>query len=120
MALITSPMSPFPSFPKLQTLLVLRNDAGVVYVASLLFDDSMMLLLAKSIEKLRKGARVISLKPIPTLETSVETRGQSSTKEDESDEDGGSAARRRGLQLLHKGFFRMSWQMARVYIYLKF
>eukprot|EP00752_Nemacystus_decipiens_P002241 g2124.t2 len=96
------------------------NDAGIVYVASLLFDDSMMILLAKHIEKLRRGARVVSLKPIPTLDANGETSGQSRNRiEGEGDEDGGAAGRHGGLQLLHEGVFRMSWQMARVYIYLK-
>lgn len=90
-----------------------------MYVASLLFDDSMMVLLAKLIQKLRQGARVISLKPIPILEASGEIPGQSSTIEDENDGEEGATERHRGLQLWHEGVFRMSWQMARVYIYLK-
>lgn len=78
-----------------------------------------MVLLAKRIQKLREGARVISLKPIPILEMSGEIPGQSSTKEDESDGEGGATKRHRGLQLLYADVFRMSWQMARVYIYLR-
>lgn len=117
---IASPCHSLPSFLEPQTLVVPRNDAGVVYVASLLFDDPMMVLLAKHAEKLRKGARVISLKPIPAMETSGAARGPSSTVGVESDGDGGAAERcSRGLQLLHEGVFRMSWQMARVYIYLR-
>lgn len=89
-------------------------------MASLLFDDSMMVLLSRRIQKLRKGARVISLKPIPTLESSGEIPGQRSTIEDERDgEEGAATERHRGLELMHEGVFRMSWQMARVYIYLR-
>lgn len=85
-----------------------------------------MVLLAEGIQKLRKGARVISLRPIPALETNGEIPGQSKIRVDDRDVDvqqdsrGGEATEgQRGLRLLHEGVFRMSWQMARVYVYLR-
>ena len=78
-----------------------------MYVASLLFDDSMMALLAKSLQDLQKGARIISLKPIPDVETKGDVPGTL------------AAGGHRTLRLLHEGVFRMSWQMARVFIYLR-
>lgn len=119
MTLTASPLSPRPVLRWTAHFVVLRSDAGVVYVASLLFDDSMMVLLAEHIQKLRPGARVISLKPIPTLETSGEGLGRAHMVEDVSDGGGGATERHRSLKLLHEGVFRMSWQMARVYIYLR-
>ncbi|CAM9263907.1 unnamed protein product [Scytosiphon promiscuus] len=99
------------------------DDAGVVYVASLLFDDSMMALLAEYTQKLRKGARIISLKPIPALglneDVPIEDARLHAT--DAGVRRGGAggevAEGCNGLKLLHEGFFQMSWQMARVYIY---
>ncbi|CAM9745654.1 unnamed protein product [Discosporangium mesarthrocarpum] len=41
------------------------SDAGVVYVASLLFDNEMMAGVAAAAGRLAHGARVVSLKPIP-------------------------------------------------------
>lgn len=91
-----------------------RDDAGVVYVASLLFDDKMMEQLSESVERLRVGARVISLRPIPPRRGFPEYSGvgRSAT---------GLCAGLSlpSLRLLHEGVFRMSWQMARVYIYVR-
>ncbi|CAM9305759.1 unnamed protein product, partial [Hapterophycus canaliculatus] len=100
------------------------DDASVVFVASLLFDNSMMALLAKCMKKLRKGARVISLKPIPAVGTSGDIPLQEDGRLDACGTGvqrgvacGEVAERSAGLKLLDEGFFRMSWQMARVYIY---
>lgn len=86
-----------------------------------------MVLLAEGIRKLPKGARVISLRPIPVLETSGKIPGQSNIRVDgggtgvQQDSRGGQATeeQRGSLRLLHEGVFRMSWQMARVYVYLR-
>lgn len=96
----------------------------MVYVASLLFDDSMMVLLAEGTVKLRQGARVISLRPIPGLETSREIPGQSSISVHDRDagiqqDTRGGEATEGPLRLVHEGVFRMSWQMARVYVYVR-
>lgn len=104
-----------------------RDDAGVVYVASLLFDESMMALLAQRVQRLRPGARIISLKPIPIPESSRELTSPPDVGVREGDEgvrqdskrDSESAGVDPGLRLLHEGVFRMSWQMARVYIYVR-
>lgn len=101
-----------------------RDDAGVIYVASLLFDNSLMALLAERMQKLRKGTRVISLKPIPDLGPSRDSPPQEDARVDTCEagvqrcgSSGEVAKGRGGLKLLHEGVFRMSWQMARVYIY---
>ncbi|CAM9865234.1 unnamed protein product [Ectocarpus sp. 12 AP-2014] len=103
------------------------DDAGVVYVASLLFDESMMALLAQRVQRLRPGARIISLKPIPAPESSRELTGPRDVGVREGDQgvrqdnnrDSAAAGVDPGLKLLHEGVFRMSWQMARVYIYVR-
>ncbi|CAM9436613.1 unnamed protein product [Ectocarpus fasciculatus] len=103
------------------------DDAGVVYVASLLFDESMMALLAQRVQRLRPGARIISLKPIPVPGSSRELsdppdagvrEGDEGARQDSS-RDSEAAGVDPGLRLLHEGVFRMSWQMARVYIYVR-
>lgn len=104
-----------------RTLRCIRDDAGVVYVASLLFDEDMMARLSKSVRKLQPGARVISLRPIPAVRPSgsksnVELAG-GNTASGLLDGSGGQAAA--VLRLLFEGVFRMSWQMARVYIYVR-
>lgn len=83
-----------------------RDDAGVVYVASLLFNDAMMLRLSQDLEKLTKGARVISLRPIPPPSDNVHSTDSLAS---------GNAS----LRLTYEGVFKMSWQMARVYIYVR-
>lgn len=103
-----------------------RDDAGVVYVASLLFDDSMMTRLSKCVVRLREGARVISLRPIPAFEPSMAKDSQRKVIDGNAGSSTGQAKRRSEpgeghpvLRLLHEGVFRMSWQMARVYIYVR-
>ncbi|CAN0387206.1 unnamed protein product, partial [Ectocarpus sp. 8 AP-2014] len=103
------------------------DDAGVVHVASLLFDESMMALLAQRVQRLRPGARIISLKPIPAPESSRELTSPPDAEVREGDEgvrqdsnrDSEAVGVDPGLRLLHEGVFRMSWQMARVYIYVR-
>ena len=182
----------------------------MVYVASLLFSDGMMIQLSKAVKKLRQGARVISLRKIPTLTEDGEIPSQSEQgvtasinggnipsrsgrgvpvpveggeisyqseqrvppfleggevpsqserdipsltgigsggiprqlergvlapiaggempSQSERRDEGGSQCdsgsgratmRQPALRLLHEGMFRMSWQMARVYIYVR-
>ena len=162
----------------------------MVYVASLLFSDGMMIQLSKAVKKLRQGARVISLRKIPTLTEDGEIPSQSEQGQEvtasikrgntpsrsgrgvpvpieggeisyqseqrvppfleggevpsQSERDippltgigsegipsqlergvpapiaGGATMRQPALRLLHEGMFRMSWQMARVYIYVR-
>lgn len=143
-------------------------------MASLLFDDGMMARLSKAAERLRQGARVISLRKIPTLTEGGEipnrsergvpspieggeilsqsepvvsaplengeipsqpervvpahTEGGEIPSQSERGDggrlqvSGGSGeapVRQPALRLLHEGVFRMSWQMARVYIYVR-
>lgn len=92
-------------------------------MASLLFDESMMRRLGRGVERLKKGARVISLRPILTTPTSEGGQLPGAANERK-----GSRHRRASppsdassptLRLLHEGVFRMSWQMARVYIYIR-
>lgn len=86
----------------------------MVYVASLLFDDSMMAKLSDRVEELSKGARIISLRPIFPRSSRIENISSA----DEID-NGGVAPSTVILRLVHDGVFRMSWQMARVYIYVR-
>jgi hypothetical protein len=74
------------------------STADVVYVASLLFSDVMMHDLGQRCLKMKEGSIVISLKRI---EVNVDTE----------------ESLKKGLTLLSESFFRMSWQMACVYIY---
>jgi SAM-dependent methyltransferase len=73
------------------------TSADVVYAASLLFSDAMMETLTLQASRLRPGAWVVSLKPLllslcaPHMERRIELRTE--------------------------GWYKMSWQMAKVYIY---
>lgn len=81
--------------------------------------------LGNSVRRLQKGARIISLRPIPAREPrgaaasdlEVVDGGAGALRTDgtRGEGDGGS----REMRLLHEGVFRMSWQMARVYIYVR-
>lgn len=83
--------------------------------------------LGKSVAGLQKGARVISLRPISAPEPSetvvpssaVEDVVQNHTGKSRLDGRGRASGGRPVLRLLHEGVFRMSWQMARVYIYVR-
>jgi hypothetical protein len=65
------------------------SNADVVYTASLLFSDLMLQRLMEQAERMKSGAFLISLRPLPCPH----------------------------LCCTCDGFFRMSWQMAMVYIY---
>lgn len=65
--------------------------ADVVYVASLLFSEEMLLQLTACVARMRPRAWVLSLQPLPDTPFNVVLR--------------------------HDSFFKMSWQMAKVYFY---
>ncbi|RYH11888.1 hypothetical protein EON65_38635 [archaeon] len=67
------------------------ESADVAYVASLLFSEDMMLLLTSCVVRMKPQSWVLSLRPLPDLPDSVVLR--------------------------HDSFFKMSWQMAKVYFY---
>jgi hypothetical protein len=70
------------------------KDADVVYAASLLFSEPMMLRLTACALRLKPGAWLLSLQP---LLLSLQEQDM--------------------MVLRHDSFFRMSWQMAKVYFY---
>ncbi|CAN0247134.1 unnamed protein product [Phaeothamnion confervicola] len=63
------------------------SEADIVFVSSILFSTGMMIALTDRWRRLKRGARVMTLRPISDL------------------------------LLLHDGFFEMSWGHARVHIY---
>ena len=71
-----------------------HDDADVVYAASLLFTNCMMEKLTEQVLKMKKGSWMISLKPLKL-----------------------SLIHEKKILLRDKGFHKMSWQMAEVYIY---
>jgi hypothetical protein len=71
--------------------------ADVVYAASLLFSDAMMETLTLQASRLRPGAWVISLKPLLLSLCASHME--------------------RCIELRTEGWYKMSWQMAKVYIY---
>jgi hypothetical protein len=71
------------------------EDADVVYVASLLFTDKMMLQLSQQALKMKRGSWLISLKPL--IFTNLENSGK--------------------IILRDKSYYKMSWQMAEVFFY---
>lgn len=72
------------------------ENADVVYTASLLFSDSMMDELSMLALRMKPDSIFITLKPLPI--TSSESLSVN-------------------MILVHESFFKMSWQMAKVYIY---
>jgi hypothetical protein len=83
-------------------------DTGdVVYCASLLFSDEMMTQLLERVWRMKPGAYFISLKPFPSR--NPVRQGDSIFEIDGRDG--------RRMTLVSDSFYRMSWQMARVYIY---
>ena len=65
------------------------SQADIVYVASLLFPDELMLELTDRLTKLRPGSRILTLKKLDNPE----------------------------LVLVHEAYYRMSWERAKVYLY---
>ena len=83
------------------------SEANVVYAASLLFTVEMMEELSRKVSLMRSGAYVITLKPLIDLE-----------KTEQHQLDGAdSIAVKTRFELLSDSFYKMSWQMAKVYIY---
>jgi hypothetical protein len=81
-------------------------DATVVYVASLLFEYDLMIQLGRCVSRLQIGAIFISLKALP--EISIEGDGDEEVDDDVS---------KKRLVLIEESFFRMTWAMAKVFIY---
>jgi predicted RNA methylase len=73
------------------------TSADVVYATSLLFSDAMMETLTLQASRLRPGAWVISLKPLLLSLCAAQMQ--------------------RRIELRTEGWYKMSWQMAKVYIY---
>lgn len=96
----------------------------MVYAASLLFDDATMARLCALSKKLKQGARIISLRPIPSSSNDgnygVDSMEGIDCRAGIGDAVGRLAAPMPPvLRLLHEGVFKMSWNMARVYIYVR-
>jgi SAM-dependent methyltransferase len=75
--------------------------SDVVYVASLLFSEDMMIQLSQCASKMKKGSCIITLSPLINL----------------VNKESSEAEIRNEHVLFHESFFKMSWQMAKVYIY---
>jgi hypothetical protein len=69
--------------------------ADVCYCASLLFPDEFIIQLTYLVLKMKSNSFFITLKPL-ILQIDDQNR----------------------LELIHESFFKMSWQMAKVYVYL--
>jgi hypothetical protein len=85
--------------------------ATVAYCASLLFTDAMMAKLSVLVCQMQLNSWFITLKPL---------LGMSMVRAaDQIIVDGIDAGSRsdKGYELIHDSFFKMSWQMARVYVY---
>jgi hypothetical protein len=105
------------------------HTADVVYAASLLFSDRMMERLTARVRLMKQGAWCISLMPLlldrmPGVPSSASVRavGADSESLDESEQSKQEIAVQSSLVyrmpvLKHASFFKMSWQMAMVYIY---
>lgn len=86
-------------------------DSGdIVYCASLLFSDEMMARLLELVWRMKPDSYFISLKSFPS-QIQIQ-QGDVIHQEDAEERFIG-----RELRLVSDSFYRMSWQMARVYIY---
>ena len=86
-------------------------DATVVYVASLLFSDAMMMMLSEQVLCMEHDTWFITLKPLVLSLSSITTE---STKVPTIASSSNNSIR---IQLHSESFYKMSWQMAKVYIY---
>ena len=75
------------------------SDADVVYCASLLFSNEMMRCLGEKVLLMKSGSYFVSLKPLEGIDPVVEK------------------AHGKRHCLVSDSFYKMSWQMARVFIY---
>lgn len=73
------------------------RDADVVYAASLLFSEAMMQTLTVQVSWMKPGAWMVSLKPLLLEQNADQLRSP--------------------VVLRSESFYKMSWQMAKVYIY---
>jgi hypothetical protein len=98
------------------------ESANVVYVASLLFTDDMMERLVDLALKMRAGSVLISLKPFPRLSPApppCPSGVMAAGLEDRVDrQEERRVDVRPSLRLVSDSFYRMSWQMAQVLIYV--
>ena len=78
--------------------------ADVVYAASLLFNDEMIRELTIKAAMMKSGSFIISLKPLSVEASNWNTDEREKLKIDR-------------ITLISESFFKMSWQMAKVYIY---
>ena len=115
------------------------EEGTIIYCASLLFSDEMMIMLLERVWKMKLESYFISLKPFPSksllrqgeslyqydTQQQIEIQNNSASSSDKNSNDdnnySGSQNNRnyegRKLTLISDSFYRMSWQMARVYIY---
>ena len=100
------------------------SDSDVAYAASLLFSEEMIGMLTQRALQMRDGSWIISLKPLALTNSHIRTNSSSGyafgvglglDKHTCSGSTAESPASM--LQLRHESFFKMSWQMAKVYIY---
>jgi hypothetical protein len=85
------------------------SKADVAYCASLLFSEEMMIRLSEKVRLMKPGSFFITLKPL--LDADVKCGGK---------EDGTSSPPvppSGDIVLVSDSFYKMSWHMARVYIY---
>jgi SAM-dependent methyltransferase len=80
--------------------------ADVVYVASLLFSNEMMEQLTRLVYQMKENSVFITLKPLLLVSSEDSTSSDSTERGSKVD-----------VHLVHESFFKMSWQMAKVYIY---
>jgi hypothetical protein len=98
------------------------READVVYAASLLFSEDMMHSLTERALRMKPGAWVVSLKPLALRTPAAEGTSSSSSSSSFSSSSASSASlvppdMSRRLILRSDSFYKMSWQMAKVYIY---
>lgn len=77
-------------------------DADIVYAASLLFSESMMQQLLAQVCQMKTNSWLITLKPLPLCKDTADPTYHPSFER---------------VQLVQESFYKMSWQMAKVYFY---
>eukprot|EP01041_Mallomonas_annulata_P007465 gene7465-15277_t len=102
------------------------KESDVVYVASLLFSDEMMNRLAILVTQMKPLSWFISLKPLPQTQLHTQSASQpqpqlksqtADTSSNSSESDESVFTSNRIPNLRFESFYRMSWQMAKVYFY---
>jgi len=96
------------------------EEANVIYVASLLFSESMMVELTKLALKIKLGSWFVSLQPLRLEEIALKEQ-QDENGDDyfssSSSSNSSATVRKNKLILCSESFYKMSWNMAKVYIY---